>query len=58
MTDKLLLRRGDVIKALGIGKKAFSKMIENGLLKPVFMGKKRGGRAFFRACEVRKLAGI
>ena len=47
-----LLRRRDVIDALGITSKQLTKLIESGLIRPI---RKRGCRAWFRFADLGKI---
>ena len=65
LPDKLLMRRGELMRITGLSKWSVRQMIDSGVLEPVYFGKgkRRGGkrrgvvRAYFRTKDVRGLCG-
>lgn len=54
LPDKVLVRRGEARTFLGVSEQDFTKMVESGLLKPVYVVP--GGRAYFMRKQVLKVA--
>lgn len=53
--DKRLMRRGEVMDALGLESRDITDLVESGRL--IAVRTKKGGRMWFRRCDVVALAG-
>jgi|GEM_PF-5672014 len=51
--DKALLRRGEVIKALGLSRSEMKNMVDAKLITPHYF--RKGARAFFLRSQIEKL---
>jgi predicted site-specific integrase-resolvase len=53
---KILMRRGEAIEMLGVGKNGFAKLVKAGKLRPFFLpGKKKNGRAYWKTEEIERM---
>lgn len=60
MGTGLLCRRGEAMQMLGVGRRAFEKLVSAGVLQPRYLGKtgrEKRGRAVYVRSEVERVGG-